>query len=1234
MTTTANTVELIIRARDEATATIQRINGELKGLGGGLQGLSSIGSDLADKVLKAEAALAALGAALGALAVKEAATFADSLYLVQKQLGNTGVSIEQAQQDIERLALAYGQNANVVAQSLAGFLAAGYDYANAAKVAEQAMQLMIAGELDAQVATDALTRSIAGFRVPLDEAGDASQRIGDILNKIGDISSGKFEEIVQGFSRVSPVAKDAGWSMEETAAKVAVLVDVFGSGEIAATALKSGLASLLAPSKDAAATLLELGVKTQDANGQQRQSGAILADLATKWQGLSDAQRAQNAVTLFGSEQSGAMSVVLSDWAKSQGYLTQLIDQTTGAVGSMAREVEGKLKLISIATAVAREAWRQFLQHLGGKLVAGDELSGLVQQLGRLGTALKAAVDAGALDPLFVQLRDQFGALSDLFQGVADQLPHAFEGIDWTGLTASIDDLVATATGIFRDLFGDIDLTSVDGLRRAIQGVIDTITSLNRLVDGIVQEFSPFAQAIGEAIRQFNALDDAAKIDFGRALGIAKAINDLKEFGLALVLIGKAGASAADVVARGFGGIKGVFNALQVAFDSIVLASTDMELMLKRVMLAYAEFRSYFAVSGEDKAKYSQRVIELEQDIQRLVQEEQEWAAARDRNLKEMNQGWDQMANGLRGAQDGLNATEAALRRLGQAQQENAGAQSGATGNATALAQAQQTLATLTEQYARALEQAAATGTDASSVIAFYKDQIAAAQAQVTALTTGQQANTQATQATAAAQQQAGAATAQAATQTTALATAQQAAAAAYQAYQAALKSGSSDAAALGRAWQTAAAQAQALGSATQQTATAVTAAATATRQAGAATQTTAVSAQSLASAYQTVHAASAAYNDAVRDNAENVDELKRAWLDAERNVRDLQTAQRAAAQQTAADTAAWEAATQAQVTYGEWSSKSGAAAQQQREDQRALATEVGLAAEEVRTLTMAYDEAAAQARAGAFPVEDMQALEQALETAKSRYQDLKAALDQKPEPVEIPIETTGAEQAQADITALEQPTESQHTIETNAPDALAEIDALDGHDTSSTHTVYVQKVETNASGGPVGAASAATRRPAGFPRPAWSRVPGVGNQDSVPAALPTGAYVLRQAAARYYGPLLARLHTGGLVNTLLTPGERWFNPSTVARHGTGFFDALNRLAIPREALAASLDGLLAPVHRFAAGGAVAAHSASPGARDSLDINLRLGARTVQVQGTRDQATALADLLRELQRGQ
>jgi TP901 family phage tail tape measure protein len=151
-------------------------------------------------------------------------------------------------------------------------------------------------------------------------------------------------------------------------------------------------------------------------------------------------------------------------------------------------------------------------------------------------------------------------------------------------------------------------------------------------------------------------------------------------------------------------------------------------------------------------------------------------------------------------------------------------------------------------------------------------------------------------------------------------------------------------------------------------------------------------------------------------------------------------------------------------------------------------------------------------------------------------------------------------------------------TIETDTASvtkAKAEIDSLQGRDTSSTHTVTVKTVEANAAGGIVGEKLAALTRawPTArrtvqhfangggvFRRPGWSKVPGVGNGDTVPAALQAGSFVVKKAASRYYGDGMMRslaargvqrFALGGPVGSLPALGGK-SGPITLGAGGSG----------------------------------------------------------------------------------
>jgi hypothetical protein len=106
-----------------------------------------------------------------------------------------------------------------------------------------------------------------------------------------------------------------------------------------------------------------------------------------------------------------------------------------------------------------------------------------------------------------------------------------------------------------------------------------------------------------------------------------------------------------------------------------------------------------------------------------------------------------------------------------------------------------------------------------------------------------------------------------------------------------------------------------------------------------------------------------------------------------------------------------------------------------------------------------------------------------------------------------------------------------------------------------------------------------------------WGRVEGM--QKAIPVQ-EAEVKALELALAEYREKQAPRMQMGGTaagrtdtVPALLTPGEYVVPRATVQRLGAGFFDALNRLALPAQAVAQRIQG-------FASGGWVAPSAAAP----------------------------------------
>jgi hypothetical protein len=115
--------------------------------------------------------------------------------------------------------------------------------------------------------------------------------------------------------------------------------------------------------------------------------------------------------------------------------------------------------------------------------------------------------------------------LTETLQAVGTNFEEAFSKVDLSGLERSIKGLVDGLSGSFKALFGDIDITTVEGLEKAIQKVVDTIESVVSVTDGIVKAWTPFLKIVGDTVDWFNDLDDSSKQLSGNVLGLAGQVS-------------------------------------------------------------------------------------------------------------------------------------------------------------------------------------------------------------------------------------------------------------------------------------------------------------------------------------------------------------------------------------------------------------------------------------------------------------------------------------------------------------------------------------------------------------------------------------------------------------------------------------------------------------------------------------------------------------------------------------
>ncbi|HCP2019284.1 TPA: phage tail tape measure protein [Escherichia coli] len=386
-------------------------------------------------------------------------------------------------------------------------------------------------------------------------ADDKASHIADVISMTMNKSQATFEGLSDSLTYVGPVAKDAGVSLEETAAMLGALHDANISGSMAGTGSRAVLSRLQAPTGKAYDAIKELGVKTTDSKGNTRPVFSILKEIQRSFEKnkLGTGQRAEYMKTIFGEEASSSASVLMTAAASGKlDNLTRLIKESDGkteelvkvmqdnlggdfksfqsayqAVGTdLFDQQEGALRnLTQTATkyVLKLDGWIQKNKSLASTIgiIAGGALAltGIIGAIGLVAWPVITGINA---------IIAAAGAMGAIFTTVGSAVMTAIGAISWP-VVAVVAAIVAGALLIRKywepvsAFFGGV----VEGLKAAFAPVGELFTPLKPLFDWLGEKLQAAWQWFKKLIAPVKATQDTLNrcrdtgVMFGQALADA-----------------------------------------------------------------------------------------------------------------------------------------------------------------------------------------------------------------------------------------------------------------------------------------------------------------------------------------------------------------------------------------------------------------------------------------------------------------------------------------------------------------------------------------------------------------------------------------------------------------------------------------------------------------------------------------------------------------------------------------
>lgn len=477
MSDAQRTIDLIFNGIDKTSAATKAVLDNLSGFGNKVETATQPLADFTIGALKLEAGVLAAGAALTLFAVNEASKFESAMFDLKKVLSDTDGSIESFADAATEISTQYGVASTEVLASVANFKQAGFTGAEALQLVRNALDLKIAGDVEAAKASDLLVASLKGFGL---EAQSASGIV-DLLNEVSNRYATNVDELAVGFAQLSPVARAAGLSLEETAGVLTPGIEVFRSGSEVANALRTVLLRLQDDSKPVQEALAALGVTQKDTNGELRSARDIYFDVAKAFGGLSDSQKTYYAAQLAGLDQSAKFIAVM----EGVGKTLEISGGGFDYLGSAAKEVEVRLSSTQSAVDRAQVSFGNLAKVIGAPLL--DEFKGVADALGAIFQSLGVSVKEGELGELVSYIESIAGDIEDAFRQVAKNLPAALQSADLSGFKSGIDAVLSAV----KSLFGGFDVTTAEGLAKSIEFLGAAFLGLSKYAAGVIESFKP-----------------------------------------------------------------------------------------------------------------------------------------------------------------------------------------------------------------------------------------------------------------------------------------------------------------------------------------------------------------------------------------------------------------------------------------------------------------------------------------------------------------------------------------------------------------------------------------------------------------------------------------------------------------------------------------------------------------------------------------------------------------------
>ena len=275
-----------------------------------------------------------------AAAVKAGMDFEAQMSRVRAISGATDEEFAKLNAQAKQLGADTAFSSYEAAEGMENLASAGFDVEETIAAMPGMLNLAASSGEDLASSADIAASTLRGFKMDASEAG----HVADVLAKNAADTNAAVADTGEAMKYVAPVASAMGIEFEETAASIGIMADAGIKGSQAGTTLRGALSRIAKPTKVMRETMDELGISFYDADGKMKSLTDMTAMLEEKTAGLSEEQRNQALITLFGQESLSGMLALISRGSGELQRLTEEYKNCDGSAEEMAKTMQDNLK--------------------------------------------------------------------------------------------------------------------------------------------------------------------------------------------------------------------------------------------------------------------------------------------------------------------------------------------------------------------------------------------------------------------------------------------------------------------------------------------------------------------------------------------------------------------------------------------------------------------------------------------------------------------------------------------------------------------------------------------------------------------------------------------------------------------------------------------------------------------------------------------------------------------------